>query len=135
VLTVGGGARNRLWTQIKADITGKRYRKAGDVESASRGAATLAAVGLGAHDDVWAASAAIGPPESEPVEPTNDPSSREIYDRSYRVFKGLYPALKGLFGELREATQDRATEPYVGQVGVKASISETGSVRVGGLGK
>ncbi len=135
VLIVGGGARNRLWTQIKADITGKRYCKAGDVESASRGAATLAAVGLGAHDDVWAASAAIGPPESEPVEPTNDPSAREIYDIRYRVFKGLYPALKGLFGDLREAAQDRAKEPYVGQVGVKASTSEIGSVRAGGLGK
>ena len=135
VLTVGGGARNRLWTQIKADITGKRYRKAGDVESASRGAATLAAVGLGAYDDVWAASAAIGPPESEPVEPTNDPSAREIYDIRYRVFKGLYPALKGLFGDLREGAQDRAKEPNDGQVGVKGSISETGSVRTGGLGK
>jgi sugar (pentulose or hexulose) kinase len=135
VLTVGGGARNRLWTQIKADITGKRYRKAGEVESASRGAATLAAVGLGAHDDVWAASAAIGPPESEPVEPTNDPSAREIYDTRYRVFKGLYPALKGLFGDLREAAQDIATEPNDGQVGVKGSTSETGSVRAGGLGK
>jgi xylulokinase len=135
VLTVGGGARNRLWTQIKADITGKRYRKARDVESASRGAATLTAVGLGAHDDVWAASAAIGSPESEPVEPTNDPSVREIYDRRYRVFKGLYPALKDLFGDLREAAQYTATVPYDGQVGMKASTSEPGSVRAGGLGR
>jgi xylulokinase len=141
VLIVGGGARNRLWTQIKADITGKRYCKAGEVESASRGAATLAAVGLGAHDDVWAASAAIGSPESELVEPTTDPSVREIYGRRYRVFKSLYPALRELFSELRDGAQDRATEPYDGQDGIKASTSETGnptvtrSVGAGGPGK
>jgi xylulokinase len=141
VLIVGGGARNRLWTQIKADITGKRYCKAGEVESASRGAATLAAVGFGAHDDVWAASAAIGSPESEPVEPTTDASVREIYDRRYRVFKCVYPALRELFGELRDEAQDRATEPIDEQDCIKASTSETGSATVtwsvgaGGLGK
>jgi xylulokinase len=96
VLIVGGGARNRFWTQMKADITGKRYRKAGEVESASRGAAMLATVGLGAYDDAWTASAAIGSPESEPVEPTTDPAAREIYERRYRVFKSLYPALREL---------------------------------------
>jgi xylulokinase len=89
----GGGVRNRFWTQIRADITGKRYSKAGEVESASRGAAMLAAVSLGAHDGVWAASPAIGSPESERVEPTTDPAVREIYDRRYRTFKSLYPAL------------------------------------------
>jgi xylulokinase len=137
VLIVGGGARNRFWTQMKADITGKRYRKAGEVESASRGAAMLAAVGLGAHDDVWAASATIGSPESEPVEPAADPAVREIYERRYRVFKSLYPALSELFGDLR----DGATEPGDGQDTMKGSKSETGSttatcsVGAGGLRK
>ena len=120
---------------MKADITGKRYRRAGEVQSASRGAATLAAVGLGAHNDVWAASATIGSPESEPVDPTTDRFVREIYDRRYRVFKGLYPALKELFGDLRDATQDREMKPYDEQDGIKASTSETGSVGAGGLGK
>ncbi len=127
VLIVGGGARNRFWTQMKADITGKRYRKAGEVESASRGAAMLAAVGLGAHDDVWAASAAIGSPESEPVEPAADPAVREIYERRYRVFKSLYPALRELFGDLQDGTRDRATEPCNGKAGTKASTSEAGT--------
>jgi sugar (pentulose or hexulose) kinase len=135
VLIVGGGARNRLWTQIKADITGKRYRKAGEVESASRGAAMLAAVGLDAHDDVWAASAAIGSPESEPVEPTADPAAREIYERRYRVFKSLYPALRELFGDLQDAARDRATEPCDGQESMKASTGETVPCSVGGFGK
>ena len=137
VLIVGGGARNRFWTQIKADITGKRYRKAGEVESASRGAAMLAAVGLGAHDDVWAASTVISSPESEPVEPTTDPAVREIYDRRYRIFKSLYPALRDVFGDLR----DRATESGSRQDTMKEPTSETQtatvtrSVGAGGLGK
>jgi xylulokinase len=130
VLIVGGGARNRLWTQLKADITGKRYCKAGEVESASRGAAMLAAVGSGAHDDVWAASAAIGSPESEPVEPTTDPAVREIYDGRYRVFKSLYPALRELFGDLRDGVRDRTTEPSDGQDTIKEPTSETGSATV-----
>ena len=130
VLIVGGGARNRFWTQMKADITGKRYRKAGEVESASRGAAMLATVGLGAHDDAWAASAAIGSPESEPVEPAADPAVREIYDRRYRVFKGLYPTLRELFGDLRDRAWDRATEPGDGQDTIKEPTSETGSATV-----
>jgi xylulokinase len=138
VLIVGGGARSRFWTQIKADITGKRYRRAGEVQSASRGAAALAAVGLGAHDDVWAASDAMVSPESELVEPTTDPAVREIYDRRYLVFKSLHPALKQLFGELRDGVQE---QPRDGQDGMKPSTSETEgesmtwSVGAGGLGK
>ncbi|MDQ3794553.1 MAG: FGGY-family carbohydrate kinase [Actinomycetota bacterium] len=141
VLIVGGGARNRFWTQMKADITGKRYRKAGEVESASRGAAMLATVGLGAHDDAWAASAAIGSPESEPVEPAADPAVREIYERRYRVFKGLYPTLRELFGDLRDRAWDRATEPGDGQDTMTGATGETGSatatcsVGAGGHGK
>ena len=137
VLIVGGGARSRFWTQIKADITGKRYRRAGEVQSASRGAAVLAAVGLGAHDDVWAASEAIGSPESELVEPTADSAVREVYDRRYLVFKSLYPALRQLFGEL----QDRAPESCDGQDSMESSTSETEgdsvtwSVGAGALGK
>jgi len=138
VLIVGGGARSRFWTQIKADITGKRYRRAGEVQSASRGAAALAAVGLGAHDDVWAASDAMGSPESEPVEPTADSAVREIYDRRYLVFKSLYPTLRQLFGELRDGVQE---QPCDGQDGMKPSTSGTEgesmtwSVGAGGLGK
>ena len=101
----------------------------------------LAAVGSGAHDDVWAASAAIGSPESEPVEPTTNPAVREIYDRRYRIFKSLYPALRELFGDLRDGARGRVTEPGDGQDTMKELNSETGGATVtwsagaGGLGK
>jgi hypothetical protein len=42
------------------------------------------------------------------VEPTADPAAQEIYERRYRVFKSLYPALRELFGDLRDGARDRA---------------------------
>ena len=71
------------------------------------------------------------------MEPTADPVLREIYDRRYLVFKGLYPALSQLFGDLRDGAQ----EPGEGQDGMKSSTGETKgesmswSVGAGGLGK
>ena len=59
----------------------------------------LAAVGTGAYEDAWEAQRSLQMPEAEPVEPTSDPAVRAAYGRGYRVFSGLYPALKGLFGE------------------------------------
>jgi hypothetical protein len=79
----------------------------------------------------------MGSPESEPVEPTTDPALREVYDRRYLVFKSMYPALRQLFGELR----DRAPEPGDGHDGTKSSTGETEgqsmswSVGAGGVGK
>ena len=75
----------------------------------------LAAVGSGAHEDVWGATAALRSPESGLVEPTTDPAFREIYDRRYRVFKSLYPALRELFGELRAGCGLERRSPVTGK--------------------
>jgi xylulokinase len=121
ILVVGGGARSRFWTGVRADITGRRYLRTDEVEAASRGAAMLAAVGAGAYEDAWAAQEAIGTPEAEPVEPTTDPAVRGVYDSRYRVFIGLYPALRGLFGERRDPSR-------------KKPIGDTGNVAMGDFG-
>jgi xylulokinase len=131
ILVVGGGARSRFWTGVRADITGRRYLRTDEVEAASRGAAMLAAVGAGAHEDAWAAQGAIGTPEAEPVEPTADPAIREVYDRRYRVFIGLYPALRGLFGERHDPA--RRDDP-AGPDDRKKPIGDTGNVAMGGFG-
>lgn len=93
ILVVGGGARSRFWTGIKADIIGRRYIRTDDVEAASRGAAMLAAVGVGMHD-AWTAAHVAGSSKVETVEPTKDPAIREVYDARYRTFLDLYPALR-----------------------------------------
>ncbi|TCJ20728.1 hypothetical protein E0L93_00405 [Rubrobacter taiwanensis] len=105
VLLVGGGARSRFWAQLKADITGRVYRRAEDVESACRGAALLAAVGAGVHDDPWSAVREAGPPAAEKIEPTGETAVREIYDRAYAAYTGLYPALRETFGALTPKTE------------------------------
>ncbi|HXJ64175.1 MAG TPA: FGGY family carbohydrate kinase, partial [Actinomycetota bacterium] len=49
---VGGGAKGRLWRQIKADVTGLPVRVPQSVETTASGAAVLAAVGAGVHASV-----------------------------------------------------------------------------------
>lgn len=142
ILAVGGGARSRLWTGIKADITGRRYLRTDDVEAACRGAAMLAAVGAGAHEDAWAALGAVEIPKAEPVEPTADPAVRETYDGRYRVFLGLYPALERLFGDDRaRVRRDRSVvEPMASDIGEDdrrqpAGKDATRKAATGGLGQ
>lgn len=102
VLIIGGGARSHFWTRIKADITGKAYLRAEEVESAARGAAMLAAVGIGAHRDVWSASAVVRVPVTERIEPTTDASTRDVYGQMYKTYTRLYPVLKETFSTLSQ---------------------------------
>ena len=58
----GGGASSKLWSQIKADVTGKELRTVTESETACLGSAILAAVGAGAFDSIkTAAEALVGP--------------------------------------------------------------------------
>lgn len=98
---VGGGARSRFWASLKADITGKRYLRTEEAESATRGAAMLAAVGAGMHGDVWSASATVEKPAVEKIEPSADNASSDAYSQMYEAYTCLYPALQGTFGLLR----------------------------------
>lgn len=51
VISVGGGARNPLWSQIKADVTGRKLEIPEHVEAVTLGAAILAGVGVGIYHD------------------------------------------------------------------------------------
>ncbi|RGV96666.1 hypothetical protein DWV97_08790 [Ruminococcus sp. AF14-10] len=48
----GGGARERKWVQLRADITGKVYQSMNEIESSALGSAMLATVGLGIYENV-----------------------------------------------------------------------------------
>jgi len=65
VVNVGGGARNALWNQIKADVTGLALRTAPPEVNAARGAALAAGIAVGAinpeHHD-WFAPDYLGTP-------------------------------------------------------------------------
>jgi len=49
VVSVGGGARNALWSQIKADVTGHEMQVPEHVEAVTLGAAILAGLGAGIY--------------------------------------------------------------------------------------
>lgn len=70
VRAIGGGARNPVWNQIKADVLGVPVRRVRAEETATRGAALVAAWGVGALDDLPAVAAQV--PLDAPVEPNPD---------------------------------------------------------------
>jgi sugar (pentulose or hexulose) kinase len=79
VTLIGGGAKNRLWRQLKADVMNLPVRVVSDPESTARGAALLAGVGAG----VFADTQSVPPPE---VGGTHLPSANQPeYEKLYTV--------------------------------------------------
>jgi xylulokinase len=62
VLLVGGGARSRVWAQIRADVLGVPHRVAARPDATPLGAAMIAAVAAGLAPDLAALAARVPPP-------------------------------------------------------------------------
>jgi xylulokinase len=90
---VGGGTRNVLWNQIKADVVGRALELTGEPEAGLRGAALLAAAGVGLISNL-AEAARQGSP-SQMVSP--DPTATEAYRASRTQFQRLYDRLLGFW--------------------------------------
>jgi len=88
----GGGARSRLWNQIKADACGLPVVTLRGEDAAVRGDAMLAGVAAGVFPDLAAASAAMvaGEGRFEPVA-ANKPAYDEAYGRYIQLFEALRP--------------------------------------------
>jgi xylulokinase len=93
--SIGGGSRSAVWAQIKADITGRTIEVPDLAEPAAAGAALLGGVAAGMWPDLQTASDAVERPIWRVFKP--DLSHAEVYERNYRAYLGLYPALKELF--------------------------------------
>ncbi len=89
----GGGARSELWLRILASVLGLPIRRAATDEGSAYGAALLGGVAAGVFRDVHEAVASCVR-LLEPIEP--DPRWSAAYDRGYRRFQLLYPALRPL---------------------------------------
>jgi xylulokinase len=94
VRVLGGGARSRLWAQIRADVTGLPVERSAVSDSCAVGAAILAAVAVGAVRDVAAGAAAAGA-VAETVEP--QAALRGACDDAYGRYRLLFDSLKPMF--------------------------------------
>ena len=98
IVCVAGGARSALVRQLRADVTGLPVGWSEDVETTARGAAMLAAVGAGFHDDVASAAAAMARPATDVHQP--DDEARAQLDDGYRRYRRLFESLSPSFAEL-----------------------------------
>jgi xylulokinase len=62
VVLVGGGARSRVWAQLRADTLGLAHRIGADPDACPLGAAMIAAVAAGVYPDLATAAARVPPP-------------------------------------------------------------------------
>lgn len=90
---MGGSANSLLWTQIKADVTGKTIIVPSSDTATTLGAAILAGVGTGFYKD-YEEAVALTVKETRRHEP--DKNNKEIYDHTYNVYLMLYDCLKDM---------------------------------------
>ena len=90
---MGGSANSLLWTQIKADVTGKTIIVPSSDTATTLGAAILAGVGTGFYKD-YEEAVALTVKETRRHEP--DKNNKEIYDHTYNVYLRLYDCLKDM---------------------------------------
>ena len=88
----GGSANSVLWTQIKADVTGKKILVSGSDTATPLGAAILAGVGCGYYRDFEEAVR-----QTVRVKRVQEPDEthREAYRHGFGRYIALYEALKG----------------------------------------
>jgi len=95
IVAVGGGLRNRIWTQATSDISGLRQDVREVSIGASYGDAFLARLAVG---DVSKAAIKQWNPAAFTIEP--DPRNARVYERGYTIFRKLYPRIRDLMEEL-----------------------------------
>ena len=91
---VSGGAKSRLWNQIKADVTGLQVNVPEITETTALGAAFLALVGIGSYSSLSEVSEHIVKIR-ECIDP--DTVAQSIYQESYEQYRQTYFALLPVF--------------------------------------
>ncbi len=88
---MGGSANSLLWTQIKADITGKKVVVPASDTATTLGAAILAGVGVGFYKD-YEEAVDLTVKETRSHEPASE--NKGIYEKTYQTYRDLYESLK-----------------------------------------
>lgn len=94
---LGGGARNSLWRQLKAEVSGRPVRAVSEPECVARGAAMLAGVGA----DIFDGHDSVPDPEYEPYthKPVGDQAAYQ------RLYSEAHQPLRERLESLRSAEQ------------------------------
>ncbi len=88
---MGGSANSYLWTQIKADVTGKPITVPASDTASTLGAAILAGVGVGVYESFEEAVSLTVVNKRQHVP---NKANHEIYQRNYEIYLKLYENLK-----------------------------------------
>jgi xylulokinase len=88
VRVTNGGARSRVWKQVTADVLGYPLETLMSHPGSALGAAFAAGMGVGLFES-WA-----GIDRFVEVGDTLEPREHDRYERPYRIYRALYPALK-----------------------------------------
>lgn len=91
VVLLGGGARSRVWSQLRADTLGLPHRVAANSDTCPVGAAMIAAVAAGLVPDLLHAAARA--PAALQVFAPGPPETRTALDAAYRRYQDLHPTL------------------------------------------
>ena len=98
--SMGGAANSRLWTQIKADVTGKRIVVPASDTATTLGAVILAGVGVGLYSSF---EEAVRRTVRVRREHLPNPENAAVYDQNYQTYLALYRQLKPVMaGEQKE---------------------------------
>lgn len=100
MVSIGGSTKSYLWTQIKADVTGKTVRIPASAEIAPPlGAAMLAGIGTGLYENAQnAVKSAVGMKYSQQP----DEKRHREYEIYYQAFLDIYQSLKDIFKRMSQ---------------------------------
>ena len=94
----GGGAKSDLWKHIISNVLNIELRVPATEQGPGMGGAMLAMVACGEYDDVEAVCKKLVSVASV-VKPEPDLAAK--YEKQYRKFKKIYPALKDIFTQIK----------------------------------
>jgi len=94
LVAMGGAANSKLWTQIKADVTGKKIIVPSSDTATTLGAAILAGVGVGVYGDF---KEAVDKTVVLTREHLPNMENHEIYKKAVDAYMKLYDTLKDFY--------------------------------------
>ncbi len=99
LIAIGGGAQDRLWTQICSDVTGLSQDLPRRTIGAAYGDAYIAGMAAGLFDD-WRVLTEEWIEIERRIEP--DPAAKATYDRLYPIYRALYRDTRAHMNRLKE---------------------------------